>query len=63
MKGAKNNDNENYSEMLESYYNDLVEKDKAGRISRASHQALETFLQELRELVAEVDADKLRKAA
>jgi len=53
----------NYGAMLEAYYDDLVLKDKAGKISHTSHQALDTFLRELRELVAEANPPKFAKAA
>ena len=54
---------ENYAEMLESFYEDLVITEKAGKISTASHQALDNFLSELRTLVAEANPSKLAKAA
>ena len=53
----------NYGAMLEAYYDDLVLKEKEGKISRFSHQALDTFVRELRELVAEANPNKLAKAA
>jgi hypothetical protein len=40
-----------------------VLEEKAGRISSMSHEALETFLSELRELVAEANPVTLPKAA
>lgn len=52
-----------YAETLEAYYDDLVLKDKSGKISAASHQALNTFLRELRDLVEEANPKKLPKAA
>lgn len=54
---------ENYNAMLESYYSDLLLGEKAGKITAEDHSALETFLSELRELVAEVNAEGLKKAA
>jgi len=53
----------NYAVTLEAYYYDLVLEEKAGRISPMSHETLETFLSELRELVAEANPVTLPKAA
>ena len=44
---------ENYSFMLASYYDALVLHERAGRISPATHLALEIFLRELRALITE----------
>lgn len=53
-----------YSSVLESYYCDLLLKEKAGAITPAAHRALDIFLQELRELVAEGQGSvKFAKAA
>ena len=60
---TKNLPHENYGEMLEAFYGDLVLKEKAGKISSATHQALELFLDELRDMVAEANPTKLPKAA
>lgn len=54
--------NEMYGEMLEAFYEDLLLKEKAGRISPETYGALDTFLDELRTLVAETQ-EKLPKAA
>lgn len=53
----------NYAVTLEAYYYDLLLKEKAGRISPHTHEVLENFLVELRELVAEANPPKLAKAA
>jgi hypothetical protein len=54
---------EEYNHMLESFYHDLLRCEKSGLISSSTHESLETFLVELRELVADVNAAELRKAA
>ena len=54
---------DNYAASLESFYSDLLIEEKAGRISETSHQMLDTFLLELRELVSEVQGPKMAKAA
>ena len=53
----------NYAVTLEAYYYDLLLEEKAGRISPMSHEVLETFLSELRDLVAEAAPKSLAKAA
>lgn len=60
---ARESAKHNYNAMLEAYYHDLVLEQKAGAISVTTHRALETFLRELRELVAETNPSKLAKAA
>lgn len=65
MKREKNEvqGHSNYAVTLEAYYYDLLLEEKAGRISPMSHDALETFLSELRELVAEAHPQPMAKAA
>ena len=52
-----------YNAMLEAYYDDLLLQEKAGAISPLTHRALDTFLHELRELVAKSNPPKLAEAA
>lgn len=54
---------ENYNATLEAFYNDLLLKEKAGAVPASTHRALEVFLDELRELVTETNARKMRQAA
>ena len=53
----------NYAVTLEAYYYDLLLEEKAGRISPMSNEAVDTFLTELRELVAEANPTTIAKAA
>lgn len=60
---AKTTSAESYAKTLEALYSKLVVDDRAGRISEETHNELDSFLEELRELVAETHAAPLAKAA